>query len=424
MSCRALGLMNTEVVLSNLIMCCLAIIMVAGGTSLPSPHGFLIVSLLSLLLLATSVQHFYKFGFSLECGRVLLLAGSGVLLVVLQLVPLPPALWVALNGRQGVSDIFTVLGEQNRWMPLSLTPATTLQNCVALLPGLAAFVSVQLVSPKNALRIAGLIAGIALANIFIALVQNKTGYGFFVNQNFYAAQIYGAIAFVVYIAMVSGENPKWIWILAFLLLVLLVAAIGATGSRLSLGLAALSILVSLWMALKRAAISYAQLAMVGVFLVVSVSVVFFGGSSVERMTSLPNAFDFRSNVSTVSLESLGAFFPFGSGFGSFASVYQMFETPQMLQPQFINHAHNDWLELLVEGGLPMLALMLTFVWWFYRATLRGWQNPDQASLAQPASITIMALLIHSGFDYPLRTASLMALFGLCCGLLAKDEALR
>ncbi|MDQ3246284.1 MAG: O-antigen ligase family protein, partial [Pseudomonadota bacterium] len=102
--------------------------------------------------------------------------------------------------------------------------------------------------------------------------------------------------------------------------------------------------------------------------------------------------------------------PWGSGLGTFVPVFQSIENLDLLQPLIVNHAHNDLLELLIEGGLPaailMVALAIAIAWRMVRlARLRRSADPGPA-LAGFAIVVL--LLLHSLVDYPLRTRSLAA----------------
>ena len=72
-----------------------------------------------------------------------------------------------------------------------------------------------------------------------------------------------------------------------------------------------------------------------------------------------------------------------------------------------NHAHNDWAEWAVEGGLPFLALAVMIAIWSVR--------PAADSLWGLGIPTIFA---HSLVDYPLREPALAALLFAMLGALA------
>jgi O-antigen ligase len=102
----------------------------------------------------------------------------------------------------------------------------------------------------------------------------------------------------------------------------------------------------------------------------------------------------------------------------------MYEGPRQVYSAFVNHAHNDYAEVFLEGGLFAVALFVAFLLWFAVAALRAWLPAGSRSLSaldrglpKAAAIAILLLLLHSGVDYPLRTTALASLFAFLCALL-------
>src|SRR5262249_12180691 len=90
-----------------------------------------------------------------------------------------------------------------------------------------------------------------------------------------------------------------------------------------------------------------------------------------------------------------AFMPFGSGMGTFPSVYALFENPQdALLETYANRAHNDLLELMLEAGVAGIGLMVMFFAWFVRRAAKVWLRPDlrlydvDISLARAATLVV------------------------------------
>jgi O-antigen ligase len=121
--------------------------------------------------------------------------------------------------------------------------------------------------------------------------------------------------------------------------------------------------------------------------------------------------------------AIRAYFPYGSGFGSFESVFRLFEDPDLVKSTFANHAHNDLLEFVLESGLPGVLLLLLFLGWFVQRLWVIWfaEGGRRMALAKGASVALAAILLHSLVDYPVRTAAMAVVFGLCCALMARTE---
>lgn len=84
----------------------------------------------------------------------------------------------------------------------------------------------------------------------------------------------------------------------------------------------------------------------------------------------------------------------------------------------MNHAHNDWLELLLETGIPGMALAALLLFWGARRARAIWRAEDRDRFAQAAVIAVTTMLLHSLVDYPLRTAALSAVFAACIALIS------
>jgi hypothetical protein len=125
-----------------------------------------------------------------------------------------------------------------------------------------------------------------------------------------------------------------------------------------------------------------------------------------------------------TIEAAKAYMPFGSGVGTFVSVYPTFERPQdTIANVYANHAHDDWLEIWLEGGIVSIVLAAGFLIWFSLRSKKLWQRSPgnildiDVLLARASTVAVPLILIHSVVDYPLRTDAMMAVFAFCCAFL-------
>jgi O-antigen ligase len=122
-------------------------------------------------------------------------------------------------------------------------------------------------------------------------------------------------------------------------------------------------------------------------------------------------------------EAVRAFAPMGSGLGTFVPVYRTFDNPDRASRVYVNHAHNDYLEFLLELGAAGAMLVLAFLFWWARKGVRAWADEYQgAGMARIGSIVTGLILLHSTVDYPLRTAAMAAVFALAAGLMVPPPA--
>ena len=107
----------------------------------------------------------------------------------------------------------------------------------------------------------------------------------------------------------------------------------------------------------------------------------------------------------------------GSGFGSFATVFPRYRA--FYDGFFINHAHDDYLELLLETGLAGFGVGVWFIVVLYREGLRN-LRPAKRSPAALISTAALAgctgLLAHSFIDFNLHIPANAALFYVLCAI--------
>ena len=107
----------------------------------------------------------------------------------------------------------------------------------------------------------------------------------------------------------------------------------------------------------------------------------------------------------------------GSGFGSFATAFPRYRV--FYDGFFINHAHDDYLELLLETGLAGLGVGVWFLVVLYREGLRN-LRPARLSPAVLISAAALAgctgLLAHSFTDFNLHIPANAALFYVLCAV--------
>jgi O-antigen ligase len=192
------------------------------------------------------------------------------------------------------------------------------------------------------------------------------------------------------------------------------------GYGLALPVAAASLLIFLPPAsrVRLWVVGAAALMMIGALIALQSSPV-GSGSLGERATGSVSS---RAVILSTTAKAARDFMPFGSGFGSFRSVYPLYEEPTAVTKTFVIHAHNDYAELILELGLPGALLILLFIAWWGIAVWRIWDTTEPRPFARAAAIASAAILVHSFVDFPLRTAAVAALFAVCLALLADSRA--
>jgi O-Antigen ligase len=107
----------------------------------------------------------------------------------------------------------------------------------------------------------------------------------------------------------------------------------------------------------------------------------------------------------------------GHGLGSFAEAFPRYKTSN--GELRVEHAENDFLEMLAEGGLLGLGLALTAAGLAVSAIARGLRRQRDRLLRGigiGSLAGLIALLVHSAFDFNLRIPSNATLFALLAAL--------
>jgi O-antigen ligase len=109
----------------------------------------------------------------------------------------------------------------------------------------------------------------------------------------------------------------------------------------------------------------------------------------------------------------------GWGLGTFPTVYPTYRT--FYTNLFVNEAHNDYAQLLVETGLLGFGLMLWFLVRLYQhglPTSRRWELRWDGAVSLAALLGCTGILFHSFVDFNLQIPANAALFYVLCGLAA------
>jgi O-antigen ligase len=133
-------------------------------------------------------------------------------------------------------------------------------------------------------------------------------------------------------------------------------------------------------------------------------------SSAILGTSLEDSAITRPRIWSNTISGIAHFWPLGSGLGTFTEVYPLFENPNSIASTYVNHAHNEYLEVLFETGLIGGALVILALATWAVFSVRAWRGHAEDLLwPRAASIVIGLVLAHSAVDYPLRTPAILVI---------------
>ncbi|MDQ3478625.1 MAG: O-antigen ligase family protein [Pseudomonadota bacterium] len=375
--------------------------------------------------------------------QLLILLALTAVVIALQLIPLPPDVWTALPGREPVATGYRALGYSLPNLPLSLTPYETVSTILVLLPALAVLVGILRIRQRESWLAAALLLATVAAVLLGALqvagggptrspwylypLSNNRAVGFFANSNHMGSMLLVSIPFAMAVfasfASRAGKRSPRGGLIAIGGAALAVIATGVALNR-SLAAAGLAIPVLLFSTLLLpATLNIRRLALVTGTLALVGSVIVLSGSPIAADAAAGNiaSIESRAGIWESTVELIRQTFPFGSGLGSFDSVYPLTEAPAQVRQTYVNHAHNDYLQIVLELGIAGIFLLLLFLIWWVVQVVAVWRSPLSTHYARAATIATAAVLAHSIVDYPLRTAAMSAIFAMCLGLMSQPR---
>lgn len=428
--------MTRHMVVPAFLLACLLL----GGASAAGFAANLLLQIAAIPLIGWALWRLVQEGASPQIRVPLALLALLVAVALVQLIPLPPGVWTMLPGRAPVAAGYRLLGIPLPWLPLSLAPSDSLASLLWLLPAFAALLAVIVLGAFRGRGIAAVIVIVTLASVALGAVQvvggasayfyHFTNYGvavgFFANGNHNATLLLVCIPFLAawQTALLkrsrSSRNASAIRLLVMAAYAVILVGLLINASLAGIGLGVPVTLVT-WLvfgrqqpALRRGLAIITLLATVGALLAIAVGP--FGNNlfGVQKQ----NVELSRQTSFALTVRAAGNYLPFGSGIGSFQPIYHTREQLATVGTTYMNHAHSDWLELLLETGVVGIGLAALFlVWWAIRVrAIWGAEEPDR--FAQAAAIATAAIMLHSMVDYPLRTAALSAVFATCVGLMS------
>lgn len=255
-------------------------------------------------------------------------------------------------------------------------------------------------------------------------------YGPYVNHNHYA----GLMELLLPIPLVISFLPSVVRsrrALAGLAAAVMATTIFLSGSR--SGMVAFAVqIVFLSLILLKSRKGRGVVLALGFFVVLLAGLlVWLGGSDLtNRITSIRS--ESRGELSgglrlTIDRDGLKMFQRkplLGWGLGTFPIVYPEFRS--FYTDFFVNQAHDDYLQLLVEMGALGFATMLWFIAIAYYHALKksaNWTRDPNGAIAVAAMLGMTGILVHSFTDFNLQIPANAALFYVLCVVSAMEPRL-
>lgn len=427
----------------------LALCFSGGGGSRDDIVSLLYLQPAAVILLATMLAIPGRVDLR-SVGAPMLLLGALALIMALQLIPLPPSVWMELPGHAHFAEAAAAAGVEQPWRPISITPDQTLASLAGLVVPAAVLVGYASLAPvhRRALLpvlLAAIFAGtlLAIAQIvggsdcwaYLYRITNRgSAVGWFANRNHQAALLAATFPLLALWAAQPEVNKQRLQsrlAMAAVFSIFLIPMILVTGSRAGLFLTILAAAGS-YLAFRRrlahispAVQRHSRLLLAGLIalaLVLGAAAILLSRAMAwDRLMGEQQGEDVRLGNLPTYFQMVSDVFPFGSGFGSFEALYKVYEPLEALNRTYLNRAHNDLVELLITGSLPATILLLAGLWWVARAgfsTVRRGGQGVEKGYARAGALVLGVFLLASLIDYPLRTGLGAAVFALAAAWLS------
>ena len=433
--------------------------LILGGGGTPNPSTEIV---LELLFVAFALAWVWLPRPSAEHGEmsndrlVMLLVAIPLVIPVIQLIPLPPAIWSALPGRANETAALSLVGGQESWRPISLSPSRTIASLLATIPAVFCCYAVSRLTLHE--RRLVLLADFAMSVVTShhGVVQLSAGdpginfyrehhvgwiTGFQANRNAAAdVLLIGFLALVTlgapYLAGQRARLPmrldrRSLWLSIAGSGLLLLAAIIMTGSRTGILLilvagATAAAMLSLGRkaprgrATSRTVVALLATLAVGAAIVIAIVALSKESALVRVAERFTDFGESRSNVWKDTWFALGQYWPVGFGMGGFEPAMLPAERLEFLDVARPNRAHNDFLEIGLEAGLLGYIMIAAAVTTCIAMACRAWREDSEARGQVVFALAVLVIVaFHSVVDYPLRSMAVACLAGVAGGLLAR-----
>jgi O-antigen ligase len=212
------------------------------------------------------------------------------------------------------------------------------------------------------------------------------------------------------LAMLTGAGALWLAVALVLLVGALLAGSKAGSTSLALSLLAMAFIYT--RGVRRILAIFVTLVLMGV------AVVALPGARelVARMVSFATHGDeSREILYSMTLQAIALRPLTGWGLNSFSSVYQMLQ-PDSLSAYY-DKAHNTYLELAFDLGIPAAAALVLAVVWIVARCLRGFfERGRDPELAGVGFLVAVLAGFHALFDFSLQIPAMACTFFAILGI--------
>lgn len=347
----------------------------------------------------------------------------GLLGVALYIIPLPESFLTDLPGREVYGEVQDFTGVS--LSQLSLIPQDTLLYFIYAL-AMGGIFLMMLELPRQLHYKLFVVLGVVVAfEAALGIIQYSSGVdsfyfgmkdhgntasGTYRNRDHYVALFEMVIPLLTLLLFMKPDGKriargqatdkllgKRLLIGAVLLLAVVASVLSA--SRAGIFLSMLGLFIALIFSLRQ----YGKLKSVGIFIFSFVAIAMIlaniGVVSILNRFSTDPLVDLRWQIFSVSELAIKNMWPWGSGAGTFPEVFRAYQPVDM--HKFINHAHNDFYELIFDLGIVgVLAVALFSIMLIFRfVSMIGCKSVVHKSVVIMVGLGIVMFLSHGYVDF-------------------------
>jgi O-antigen ligase len=397
-----------------------------------TPSAIQAIAYLSIFALAITTYAYAQFDnvYLTRSWAFLVTALSVLLLTALaSLLPLTAEQFLSLPGR---GHYVEVIGSYATSVPspslsISVDPSGTMLSALVLLVSMSIALSIPALSRQDVMMLLGLYCIIVVLQAMLGLTQlglaspsflafgsavgGTRAAGTFVNKNHFATFL--AMALPLLLMRSAGRFTFWndatkdsklkrAWwgFATAIVFAALISSVSRGGVAAGFAVAVLTMIACARGTQNRRK----QFAFAGIA-ALALLVASFAGLQLFVSSLSSGGFERgvggRQLLNTMTWSGVTAFFPVGSGLGTFAIAFPRFQLDSFTG--FVEHAHNDYLQLLFEAGLAgVVVLACTFIAWILQAreVFSVRKSYGLATVSSACLLGVLAFAIHAWFDFP------------------------
>jgi len=397
---------------------------------------------------------------------ILTLLSSPIWLGLAYLLPLPLDVWVSLSGREPyVSALQGMRLSASDSLPLSLSPDATWAALLSGVPLVALF-WMALHAPTSVIKslLMTLLAA-ATVQVLLSVFQLAFGgdsifyfdlnvggsvVGSFANRNHLANFLAVVLPVCIYVFFDQSKKKKYkhsssdghsrkqiilptLIFLGFSYLLILLATLSRGG--LISGFIVLGVSICIYLLALGAKTTSKQrlayLAMASVFVALAMLASGIEGIQSRLGEKLLTDAEVRNTISSATMKAAWQFWPWGAGMGSFEAVFPRFQPPINLGSLgYIEYAHNDYAQLLMEFGAAGVLLMVAFATLLIHQVLNvvrvyrvEQRLPKDVVMQCFCGVGLMAFLLHSWVEFNMHIPALAMTAAFLSGVFLRTTSL-